>query len=567
MDTSRTGSTVPDRTPGRAPDRVVDLLCVGGGLGGLAAAVRAHDLGADVLVAERSGMVGGVAAYSGGFVWVGASGLPDGGAHDSLEATESYLDHVQGEGRPVDREARRAYLNRAVEATHWYRDAGVPFEVIRGCPDLYHPAPGSTEEGRLLECVVPGASLGAWRERLRPSPYYETGVPRNDLYSPRARERDGLAELRREGAARDLLTHGSGLAGAFVRAALTERGVDCLLHHRAVELLMDGDAVAGAVLEGPDGRITVRARRGVLIAAGGYGGAPDAAELEDVPALVESAPPVVEGDGLLLAQRAGAATVRGADPFFSVGFPFPGETHPAGPGRDGDVPLHRPLLEHLGLPHSMIVNRDGERFGDESYYGALIGALRRYDGRRKRWANHPCWFIADDEFRRRYRLGPYAPGEPWPDAIVRADSPRGLAEAAGFDADGFAATVAAFNEGAERGTDDAFGRGTLPFIRRAYGDPDRVPNPNLGPVATPPFYALPLSIVGFGMGTLGLSIDGDGRVLRRDGRAVPGLYATGNAAATKELKGYVTGLANARNHTYAYAAATHAVTGPPPTGR
>ncbi|MGI5417784.1 FAD-binding protein [Actinomadura luteofluorescens] len=538
-------------------ERTVDFLCVGGGLGGLAGAVRAHDLGADVLVVERSDMVGGVAAYSGGFVWVGASGLA--GGDDSLAATEAYMDHVQGEGRPVDRRARRAYLELAVEATRWYRAAGVPFEVIRNCPDLYHPAPGSTAEGRLLECVLPGAALGAWRDKLRPSPYYEIGVPRSDIYSARALD---PADGRRRDAEKDLLTHGSGLSAAFVRAALVERGVDCLLRHRATELLTDGNAVTGAVLEGPDGRVTVRARHGVLIASGGYGYAPDAGELEDVPALVESAPPVVEGDALLLAQRAGAATVRGADPFFSVGFHFPGETHPG-----SDVPLCRPLLEHLGLPHSMIVNRDGRRFGDESYYGALIGALRRFDGRNKRWANHPCWFLADEEFHRRYRLGPYGPGDPWPDSIVRADSPEELARAAGIDPDGLAATFAAYNGNAERGEDPEFHRGSLPFIRRAYGDPLHTPNPNLGPLATPPYYALPLSIVGFGMGTLGLWIDGHARVRRRDGSTVTGLYATGNAAATKELKGYVTGLANARNHTYAYAAATHALSSPPPRDR
>ncbi|GGT83320.1 FAD-binding protein [Actinomadura citrea] len=533
-------------------ERTVDFLCIGGGLGGLAGAVRAHDLGADVLVVERSDMVGGVAAYSGGFVWVGANDLT--GSADSLAATEAYLDHVQGQGRPVDRPARRAYLELAVEATRWYREAGVPFEVIRNCPDLYHPAPGSTPEGRLLECVVPGATLGPWRDRLRPSPYYVTGIPRNDLYSESSTDPNEVDRWQRRGADRDLLTHGSGLSAAFIRAALTERGIDCLPRHRAIRLLMDGDAVKGAVLDGPDGRVTVRASRGVLIAAGGYGHAPDAWELEDVPALVESAPPVVEGDNLLLAQQAGAATVRGADPFFSVGFHFPGETHPG-----GDLPLCRPLLEHLGLPHSMIVNRDGRRFGDEAYYGALIGALRRFDGRSRQWSNYPCWFLADEEFRRRYRLGRYAPGEPWPDEIVRADSPEDLARATGIDPDGLAATFASFNKGAERGEDPEFHRGSLPFVRRAYGDPLHEPNPNLGPLATPPFYALPLSIVGFGMGTLGLWIDGSARVRRRDGAVVPGLYATGNAAATKELKGYVTGLANARNYTYAYAAATHAL--------
>ncbi|WP_158559804.1 FAD-binding protein [Prauserella sp. PE36] len=524
--------------------REVDLLCVGGGLGGLAAALRAHELGAEVLVAERSSLVGGVAAYSGGFVWVGGDPLSSSAA-DPIEAVESYLDHVQGE-RPVDRAARREYLLDAVEATAWFADAGVPLRVIPDAPDLYHPAPGSTSEGRLLECVLDGAELGAWRPRLRPGPYYDIGVTRAERYTEPATP-DGAAP------AEDRLTHGVGLAGGFVRETLVRRGVECLLGHRAVELLREDGAVVGAVLDGPGGRVAVRARGGVLIAAGGYGWTSHAAELEDVPELVECAPPVVEGDSATLAEQAGAGLVRGADPFFSVGYGFPGEVHPG-----TDVPLVRPLLAHLGLPHSMIVNRDGRRFGDESYYGALIGALRRFDGRRRRWANLPCWFLVDDEYRKRYPLGPYAAGQEWPHSIPRADSLAELAALTGIDPDGLERTVTAFNEGADRGEDPEFGRGTLPFVLRTYGDAAHEPNGCLGALRTPPFYALDLTVVGFGMGTLGLWIDRHARVLRRDGTPIPGLYATGNAAATRELRGYVTGLANARNYTYAYRAAGHA---------
>lgn len=524
-----------------APDiREVDLLCVGGGLGGLAAALRAVDLGAEVLVAERSDVVGGVAAYSGGFVWVGGDPLTR-EPEDTLDAVESYLDHVQGQ-RPVDRAARREYLRDAREATAWFAAAGVPFRVIPGAPDLYHPAPGSTAEGRLLECVVDGRELGAWRPHLRHGPYYELGVSRSESYSGSG-----------EGASADRLTHGLGLAGAFAREALVRRGVPCLLESRVRELLLEGPNVVGAVLDGPAGRIRVRARGGVLIAAGGYGGAPDAAELEDVPELVESAPPVVDGDSVALAEQAGAGLVRGADPFFSVGYGFPGEFHPG-----TDVPLVRPLLTHLGLPHSMIVNRDGRRFGDESYYGSLIGALRRFDAHQRRWANMPCWFVVDDEFRTRYGLGPLTAGERWPDSIPRAGGLAELAALVGIDPEGLERTAAEFNRAADRGDDPEFGRGTSPFVRRTYGDAEHGPNPCLGALRAPPFYALDLSLVGFGMGTLGLRIDRDARVLRRDGSPVAGLYATGNAAATRELRGYVTGLANARNHTYAYRAAGHA---------
>ncbi len=137
--------------------------------------------------------------------------------------------------------------------------------------------------------------------------------------------------------------------------------------------------------------------------------------------------------------------------------------------------------------------------------------------------------------------------------MLQFDSLDELAAATGIDADGLVDTVARFNDFADRGEDLDFARGSLPFARKAYGDP-RYVNPNLGPLLTAPFYAVPLHVLGVGLCSLGLAIDGSAQVLRRDGSAIAGLYATGNAAATRELKGYVTGLANARNYTYAYCA-------------
>lgn len=536
-----------------------DVVCVGGGLGGLAAAVRAHDLGARVLVLERSDLVGGVAAYSGGFCWVGAHHLDDvdGAADDDdLEATERYLDHVQGPDRPVDREQRRRYLESAVEATRWFHEAGVPFSVIRGAADLYEPGPGATSQGRLVECIVPGAELGEWRAFLRPSVYYRTGVSRDEIYHDLAGDVDARLALLAEREPADLLTHGLGLAGAFVREALVRRGIGCRLEHRVTALLQEGDRVSGVVAQGPDGPVEIRATRGVVLAVGGYGNAPDAAELEDVPELIEAAPPVVAGDGLSLGQGVGATVVRGADPFVVLGARFEEATHPG-----SDEPLYSQLLENLGFPHSMIVNRDGRRFGDESYYGSLIRGLRTFDARRKRWSNFPCYLVIDESFRRQYPLGPYPPGADYPPEVLRADSLADLAAAAGIDPDGLAASVATYNQAAASGEDLEFARGSLPFARTAYGDP-RYPNPNLGPVTTAPFYALPLHVLGVGLSTLGLSIDSAARVLRRDGSAVAGLYATGNAAATRELKGYVTGLANTRNYTYAFCAANDMLADP-----
>lgn len=524
-----------------------DVICIGAGLGGLAAAVRAHDLGARVLVLERSTMIGGVAAYSGGFCWVGDNPLDPAGT-DSLSATESYLDHVQGPGRPVDTTARLAYLRAAVEATRWFADAGVPLSLIRSAGDLYAPCEGSTEQGRLLECVVAGAELGTWREHLRPSVYYRTGVSRDEIYHVLGGDVAARVALAAERESEDLLTHGVGLAAGFAREALVRRGVECRLSHRVSALLRTDGRVTGVVADGPDGPVRLTAAWGVLIAVGGYGNSPDAAELEDVPELIEAAPPVVSGDGLTLGQSVGATVVRGADPFVVLGARFEDQTHPG-----SEEPLFTQLLENLGFPHSLVVNRKGERFGDESYYGALIRGLRTFDPRAKDWANFPCWLVFDESFHRQYPLGPYPPGSHYPAEVVRADSLAALAAATGIDPDGLAETVARFNEFAALGADRDFARGSLPFARKAYGDPAYL-NPNLGPVRSGPFHAVPLRVLGVGLCSMGLAIDAAARVLRRDGSAVDGLYATGNAAATRELKGYVTGLANARNYTYAYQA-------------
>jgi hypothetical protein len=164
--------------------------------------------------------------------------------------------------------------------------------------------------------------------------------------------------------------------------------------------------------------------------------------------------------------------------------------------------------------------------------------------------------IFDENYRQNYPLGPYPPAADYPVNVACFDTLAELAAHLDLPAEGLEESVTRFNSFAESGEDTDFGRGTLTFERRAYGDP-RYRNPNLGLVAREPFYAVPLTILGVGLCSLGLAIDEHAQVLRRDDSPIQGLYATGNAAATRELKGYVTGLANARNYTYAYTAATH----------
>ncbi|MET8352501.1 FAD-dependent oxidoreductase [Micromonospora sp. NPDC005206] len=525
-----------------------DLICVGGGLGGLAAAARAASSGLRVLVIEASQYLGGGGAYSGGLMW--APGAPDGDPPDSVDAADAYLRYAQGE-RNSDGDLRREILSSAQEALAFYRSLGIDFEVVPGNPDVYYPdAPGSMPSGRMLECAIEGARLQRLRSHLSPSPHYRAGLRHRELFDS-TRTPQQIEALFAERERDDFLTMGIGLAAAFVRAALIQHDVDWVLGHRVQRLVEHSGRVSGVRAVDPGGHESeFFARRGVLLATGGYGWADFAADLEGLPDFVEAGPPSIRGDHLCLAEAAGAAVVRGGGPQFSMGAHLQsGDVHSG-----TEAPLYSQLFDVMGLPHTMVVNRAGRRFGDESYYVGINSALSRWDPAGRRWENFPCYLLFDEQFRKNYRLGTLPAGAAYPDTIARADTLEALAATVGIDGEALADTVSDFNANADLGIDPVFGRGSKAFVRRRYGDARHQPNPNLGAIAEPPIYALPLRLLGIGVCTFGLQADADARVLRRDGTPVPGLFATGNAVATTEFRGYVTGYANTRNIVMAYRA-------------
>ena len=536
--------------------RECDLLCIGGGLGGLAAALRAADAGLQALVVEKSPLIGGVAAYSGGVVWVGNNHLQRrAGLEDSATDTTSYLRWVARNAGAFDEELLATFVRRAPEAVEYFSGLGVRFQST-GLGDQHHPdAPGSVPGGRILEVTIDGQALGPWRDRCRSSPHFrllglthdEVRRAGGDLVAG-----DVLADLHRQRRENDFWTWGPGLSAAFAAAALVRRGVPILLEARCIELVRSGDRVSGAVVEVGGERQEIHARRGVLIATGSYGNAPYAADVEDLPELFEASPPVLDGDALALVEPTGAARARAGQAFTIFGYESPSEHHPG-----TDLPLHRELSRALGLPHAIVVNSAGRRFGDESFYGFLLRAVKERDAA-GHFSNYPCYLIGDNRYRTRYRLGD---GEEWPANLAQASSLADLAVSLGIDPGGLVAEVAAFNDAADEGNDPAFGRGTLAYSRLRAGDPNQSPNPNLGSLQEPPFWGLPLKLLGTGIYSTGLRINSDAQVLTEDRRPIDGLYATGNAAAYTEQPAYVGGLANARAITYAYLAASHAASG------
>lgn len=540
-------------------DLEVDLVCLGSGLGGLSAAVAAHDRGLSVLVVEKSDKLGGVCAYSGGEVFVVGNHLMQRSAAPDTEAAgRAYLSFLAG-GYAEPALADRLYRLGAPIAEALERDAGVKWKIIKDFPDYYHPhAPGTVAAGRYLEVeLFEGASLGEWQRKTWSTPHAPPGITHDELFAW-----GGLAgmagwDFRTMGrrVRDDLRGMGPGMMGWFVKAVVVDRGVPAWLSSPATALLQEGGRVVGVAVQ-RDGRVQrVRARKGVLLAVGGYDwNAQLARSFEGLPDWKSMVQPTVEGDNVLLGGDLGAALA--GVPAYNLGMFFgyriPGEEQAAG------RPLYRASWEG-GYPHALWVNQAGQRFADESFYRDYLPRCHDWDGVRQRHPNYPPYLIFDQNYRDKYAFATWLPGMDVPEEVLpRAETPRALAEKLGVDPDGLERTIARFNTFADGPTDPDFGRGRYPWAAKMTGDPRR-PNPNLGPLDKPPFYGLPLTAVGVGINAMGLRTDEHARVRHVRGHAIEGLYAAGNSAALLDIgAGYQSGLSNLRGMVWGWVAGRHA---------
>ena len=543
-------------------DLQVDLIAVGSGIGGLSAAITAHDEGLRGIVLEKSPQVGGVTALSQGQVWIaGNHHAAEIGVEDSPQSGFRYLQRLSM-GYGEDEAILNLTIN-AREALHWFEEnAGLRMFAIRGCPDYYYGLTNdAVSEGRLLE-VEPfdGSSLGDWAEKTRLSPQVPYGLTTQDIA-----DAGGLAAMLKwdfalmaERMTNDQRCAGSGLAAYFVKAAL-DRGIALETKTSAEELIADGERVIGvrAVREGKD--IFIRAERGVVIAVSSYERNPGLEktlgnQLEAGSMLFTS----IDGANMRLAGPLGAKVARVPE-ISMAGFTVPGEE------TDEGQPVWRSCMPIIGLPHHICVNRAGERFGNESFYRDFYYQTDRFDGATQTHPNFPFWVIIDSQAREKYAFVSIMPGQDWPEDFgVVADSLEELAEKAGIDSQGLVATVERFNGNAERGVDPDFHRGEQPWGAWMTGDKEHKPNANLGPLVKPPFYAVKMQRMGAtGIPAAGLKIDRNANVVGWDEQPIPGLYAAGNSAARMETGAVMqSGISNARGMTYGWLAARHAAGNP-----
>ncbi len=515
---------------------VFDVVVVGSGAAGMTAALAAAQHGLNVVVIEKTSRFGGSTARSGGGLWVpGNEVLRRAGVADTPEQASAYLAHVVDGCVPAARQ--RALLEHGPAMLGFVRaHTPVDFAWVPDYADYYPEAPGGLAKGRSIEPVplnarVVGAELAHLNPPYLPVPNGVTITqrdyrwlslgprhPRAVLASARVAGRLARARLLRQ----RTLSLGQALA-AGLRAGLLAKSVPVWLDTPMTGLhLVDGRAAGVQVTrDGQDA--VILASRGVVLAAGGF-------ERNEQMRQRYQRPPIgVEwttgsagntGDAIAAGEAAGAALDLMDDAWWGPSIPLP-----SGPFF---------CLAERSLPGCILVNGGGQRFVNESApYVDAVHAM--YAGHSPAVPHIPSWLVTDQRYRDSYVFAGLPPGKRLPrrwyavGAVFQAPAIAELAEQVGVPAAALAGTVARFNEFAAAGQDADFHRGDSAYDRY-YGDPRQRPNPNLAPLARPPFYAF--KIVPGDLGTKGgLRTDERARVLRGDGTPIPGLYAAGNTSA------------------------------------
>ncbi len=555
-------------------DKQVDWLVAGTGAGGMTGAVVASELGGDVLVVERAGVYGGTTALSGGVAWIPGNHLQQTvGIDDSIEEGLQYLNSLIGDSvRPA---RIRAYAERADEMLQFmHRHSHVSYEPLPSYMDYFEEHPGAKHGGRSMD---PGSfslrKLGKEAQHMRRSSLEGLGFP----FSITVREGRKLMEMTWKSyllGARlmlryylDLPSRLRGMRDARVavgqalvaklRCSLLDRDIPLWLNAPVVELIKEGDAVVGAVVEREGKLQRIAARRGVLLATGGFGQNLEMREqYHNHPISTDwtASSPDSQGDGIRLGQSIGARLEFMHSVWWSPSYVLP----------DGRAIS---LIAGKSNPGSIMVNGMGKRFANEAQpYEELVKA--QYASHLRGEQAIPCYLVFDAEYRRKYAVGHLRPGTVENDIMIprayfesglltKADSVAELAQKLGIDAANLGLTIENFNRHAVLGEDPEFGRGES-LHDRYYADPKVSPNPSLAPLVKAPFYAMRIE-----PGDLdtkgGLDCDEHGRVLDEAGAAIPGLYAAGNTSAAVMGDTYPgAGATIGSSMTFAYIAARHA---------
>jgi succinate dehydrogenase/fumarate reductase flavoprotein subunit len=520
-----------------------DVIVVGAGAGGMTAAAVAAAEGLRVLVIEKTAFVGGTTAWSDGMIWIPANAkMKQAGLSDSITDAVQYLSSTVPE--PAHAGLRAAFLARGPEAVAYLEaNTQVRLQPVKACPDYYPERLGATPGGRVLEPVVfDGTRLGAHVARVRaPLPEFTLfgGMMVNRLDIPHRRRagkslRSTLRATRlvleyawqRLRSPRGTTLHLGNALAARLYASLLARQVEILFSVDVEDLSMQDERVGGVIIRHGARDRLIAARRGVVLATGGFSHDATLRKRFFPPAagFISTTHPSGTGDGLRLATATGAALNTDAT---SPAYWVPASLFRRTDGSRGVFPH---IVTDRAKPGVIAVNAAGRRFVNEavSYHEFVLAMLRDGNGEPDR----PFYLICDSPFLWSYGLGRIQPltrnirryvtsGE-----LVEAADIAQLAAKIGIKPSTLAATIANYNSDAKEGRDPEFGRGST-IYQRHLGDISHKPNPCVAPILCAPFFAMRIYPADLGT-AIGMKVDAQARVLREDDTPVAGLYACGN---------------------------------------
>jgi len=520
-----------------------DVIVVGSGAGGLATAVTAAHAGLSVLVVEKSAVLGGTSAWSGGWLWVPNNPLAvAAGMASGIDVVRQYLKNVIG-NRADDKRVQK-FLDQAPRMVEFFEsETEIEWVLGSGIPDFY-PVEGAASGGRSVS-VKPydGRDLGPLIALLRPPAPYLTlwglivsaGHDMQQFFAAKTNLAAALYCLRRLARhARDLIFHrrslqlanGNALVARLLKSA-DKKGVKFLTNATVSGLCLDEGRVSGIEI----GDRKINAAAGVVLATGGFPHDPTRQKklfghMGQGSKHYSAAPQTNSGDGLNLAESAGAA--------LETDFPDAAAWAPVSlvPDKAGEIG-HFPHLVERAKPGIIAVGADGKRFVNEanSYHEFMSALFERYDE-----ADHFAWIIADAKAAHKFGLGWAKPVPFLLGSYVRKGYLRrsrtldDLARQCSLPADALEKTINRFNQHARIGTDPDFHRGESSY-NRVQGDAANRPNASLRPLEHPPYFAV--KIVPGSLGTFaGIRTNESAQVLDAEDAPIGHLYAVGNDMAS-----------------------------------
>jgi succinate dehydrogenase/fumarate reductase flavoprotein subunit len=531
-----------------------DVVVLGTGAAGLAAAVTAAHAGLSVIVLERDHMIGGTSAISGGAIWIpGTRQAVAGGFKDSLDNARLYLRNVLA--GCYNAELVETFLARGPEALAFLEDnTELRYTVRELSPDYYPEIQGATDSGRALEVAeYDGKKLGRYFELLRapPAGMMVLGgmmVNKMDIHH--------LLNMRKSLESfihcvklvarfvRDRLTYprgtrlviGNAMVARLLKSAL-DKGVKFHLNAETTSFLMSADGRVEGVAARLSDHTTahIRTTGGVILATGGLSRNPQV--LGDRPDTGEDhlsmASPKSDGTMMYLGEKLGAQLGGG---LLSNFYWAPMS---AMIDEDGRKEIFPHIVTDRAKPGIIAVTDKGVRFVNEANsYHRFVEAMRA----ELRQGTSRFYLIADSKALKSYGLGLARPSPGINTKLVRNGY---LIEAATIEAlamrlniapsSSLQTTINEFNRDAAVGVDPQFQKGASSY-NRAMGDPGAA-HPCLAPIAVPPFYAVRIVTGDLGSAK-GLVTDANTRVQKRDGSIIPGLYAVGSDMNSVMAGGY-----------------------------